>query len=496
MKRHIKISFFLLVFLIRVQGAPAYALSISILAPSADELAVESGRDIYVIGKIDRGGKSPAEMPFDIRVDVVETALARDEIFAPVRTVRSCVDPVSGVTPQRDVYFRYEGKAPWVDISREELLKFPPPDLIYRHGEPESFTDPSLKAVVTEDRFAVLIQGGATKDFDTDYVNVYDKDLEWKLYRVIVTAFSGEDVLAAAEADIMYGTVQQKVLARFSPEDHMKKVLEFANKNGFRLYRDPFPGYWVCSDSVYEVPLRWRANDSLEYVAGRVHAVIYNIREKMCAAQEVEIGRMAFEGWLDSDDVTYYHYDIGEPSLKYRTWCGVKEKHGTLTAFEAKGKLVFTRAESGHTVGPCYPDNVIDNVDWNVYDSVAINRGEPLVLCGVVTPIQPRLSEVIPNDDGTFCVGDRITSIRYRFTDMTDGLLFEDTREVMLERRYRTSSEDHVLGSIYEFRHLFNLPEELCGRVVTVFADALDKKGEHVDGSAQSFYFWVRESQR
>ncbi len=50
---------------------------------------------------------------------------------------------------------------------------------------------------------------------------------------------------------------------------------------------------------------------------GRVHAVIYNIKEKRCATQEVEIGRMAFEGWLDSEDVIYYHYDIGEPFLRF-----------------------------------------------------------------------------------------------------------------------------------------------------------------------------------
>ncbi len=286
-----------------------------------------------------------------------------------------------------------------MDISRDTLYKFPPPDLVYRHGDPEVSADPSLKAIVTEDRFAVLIQGGATKDFDTGYA--YPEELGWKLYRVLVTAEANGQVLAQTEADVMFGTVREKVLARFSPDEHMKAVLSFAEENGFRIYRDLFPGYWRCADgSVYEIPRRWRANDALEYIGGRVHAVIYNIKEKRCATQEVEIGRMAFEGWLDSEDVIYYHYDIGEPFLRFGTWYGSDMKKGKIVAFENGDRLELLRAETGDIKDRYCPEDTIGTVDWNVHDSVSIDPDMPLRSVGAVTPIQPMLRR-IPNDDGT-----------------------------------------------------------------------------------------------
>ena len=46
--------------------------------------------------------------------------------------------------------------------------------------------------------------------------------------------------------------------------------------------------------------------------------MLYNIPEKRSASQEVEFGRIAFEGRLFRDDeVWFYFYDAGEPSLKY-----------------------------------------------------------------------------------------------------------------------------------------------------------------------------------
>ncbi len=492
MKKFLNITLIAVSLMIYTPPSSSEALSISILSPSPEEQVFESGRDFYIIGRIDREGVSPKDLPVDIKVDVAETGLVRAGIILPVRTVRSCVDPSTGLTPERDIYYRYDGRAPWTQTSRSTLSKFPPPDLVYRHGDPESFYDPSLKAIVTEDRFAVLIQGGVTKDFDTGYA--YPEELAWKLYRVLVTAEADGQVLARTEADVMFGTAREKVLARFSPEEHMKAVVSFAEEKGLRIYRDLFPGYWRCADgSVYEIPRRWRTNDALEYVAGRVHAVIFNISEKRCATQEVEIGRMAFEGWLDSEDVIYYHYDIGEPSLRFGTWYGTEKKKGKIVAFKNGDRLELTRAETGDIKDRYYPDDIIKTVKWNVHNSVSVDPDMPLAVCGAVTPIQPMLSEVIANDDGTFDVGNRISRIRYRFTDMIDGVLHEELKEVFLERNYRSSDGEWSLDSIYEFRHFFDLPEILNGRIMTVYVDAYDKKGDEIEGASEAFYLRVRQ---
>ncbi len=472
---------------------PAEAVRVSVLSPSVDEQVFESGRDFYVIGRLDREGVSAAEQPLDIRVEMAIAGLVRDGIKIPVRTIQSRVDRKTGLTPELDINFRYKGKAPWVDIPREKLMKFPPPDLVYHHGDPDSFYDPSVKAVVTEDSFAVLIQGGCTKDFDTDYGKAGTGDLEWNLYRVFTTVLSGDEVLAENEMDVMFGTVQEKMLARFSPAKHIKKVEEFAARHGYRVYKDPFPGYWpVSPDLAYEIPVRWRMNDAMEYVEGRVHAVMYNIRETCCAAQDVELGRIAFEGWLDSDEMIYYYYDIGEPELEYEKWSGMAHKEGRIVPFEYGDRVALTRAELGSGRDKYYPDESAGCVDWDVYDSVSTDRGKRLTLYGVVTPIQPMLSEVTPNDDGTFTIGNRIDKIRYVFEDMIDGVLLTEERPVFLTRNYRSDGTEWSADSIYEFCHNFDIPEAMYGRIVTVHVSALDQKGKEVDGSKEDFYLRVR----
>ena len=89
MKSSIKIALISAALLICTLTSSSEALSISILSPSPEEQVLESGRDFYVIGRIDRDGITPEELPFDIKVDVAETGLVRDGKIIPVRTVSS-----------------------------------------------------------------------------------------------------------------------------------------------------------------------------------------------------------------------------------------------------------------------------------------------------------------------------------------------------------------------------------------------------------------------
>ena len=257
-----KRGFFLtLLLLCTLCAAPrAEAVKISIEIPSVRETVLASGRDFYVAGRIDRDiiartaaavgvdpveygmsifkcRSNPAELPVDIRVEVAVAGLMRDGIRIPLRAVESRVDKASGLTPRRDIWFRYEGRAPWAKLSPDELMASPPPDLVYRHGDPQSFYDPRLKAAVTENGYAALIQGGCTKDFDSGYKNLYKDDLEWKYFRVTVSAVSGGRVLAERHVDVMLGSVPDKMLARFSPAAHMKKVQRTIKRRRQRLLK-------------------------------------------------------------------------------------------------------------------------------------------------------------------------------------------------------------------------------------------------------------------
>ena len=128
----------------------------------------------------------------------------------------------------------------------------------------------------------------------------------------------GGGVGGGASRAVLVGSVESKSLARVSPSGRVAKGWALARGRGGRMYLDPFPGYWNAElPAPCEIPVRWRANDALEYSSGFVHAVIYNISESS-ASQSVELGRVAFDGRMfRSDEVLFYVYDIGQPSLAY-----------------------------------------------------------------------------------------------------------------------------------------------------------------------------------
>lgn len=483
-----------LAFLSFISPRGAEAVRITIDVPSITETVLESGRDFYVAGRVDREGVPASEMPLDIRVEVADAGEMRDGVRKPVRVVESRVSPVSGVTPERDIFFEYPGIAPWAELPREALVASPPPELIFRAESPESFLDPRVKAAVTEERYAALVQGGVTKEYDSDYSGIYDGDLEWNYYRVTVSALHEGRVVAEAYKDVMLGSVPDKILTRFSPPEHFEKAAALARERGWRLYLDPFPGYWnIGLSAPCEIPLRWRANDALEYSSGFVHTVVYNISEQS-TSQSVELGRMAFDGRMfRGDEVIFYVYDIGEPSLAYEGREGEElRREGEITRLGEGERLRFARAELGERPEKYFPRGNAGRVDWNVYNSVALRPGEAVTLYGAVTPIQPMLSEVEPNGDGTYTVKNRIAKIRLRAEEISRGEVIADEFPVGLERFYDESKPDEGSPSIYEFRRTLRLPKREGKSLYTVTAQGFDVRGEPVEGTETIFYLWVR----
>lgn len=479
----LKFNIIFLIFFLLCQTR-AEAVRLSVLQPGALEQVLEAGRDFYVIGRLDREGRSAAELPVDIRVEVAVTGDVRAGEKIPLRTVRSHVDRKSGVTAPGNIFYDYEGRAAWADISREALIKSPPPDLVFLPEEPASFFDPAVKAAVTENSFAALVQGGATKDYDTDYEKVYSGDLQWKLYRVFVDALSGDEVLASSEFDVMFGTQQEKILASFSPPEHLAAVERFALPRGIRLYKDAMPGYWSFGLATpYEIPLRARRNLALEYLEGRVHAVIYNITAES-DEQRVALGHIAFQGWLESGEVFFYHYDVGEPVLTYEKWGVTVSREGVITRFGEGERLKLTRAEiSGGRL------DAAGRAELFPVGAVVLNRGETLRLYGAAAPLQPLPSQTVPEEDATFSVLNRIDKVRYLFIGDLGSVLHEEEHAVGLTRSFG----GRQATSIYEFGHALTLAPRLRGKALTVRTQAFDKHGKPVAGTEEDFLLWVRE---
>ena len=156
-------------------------------------------------------------------------------------------------------------------------------------------------------------------------------------------------------------------------------------------------------------------------------------------------------------------------------------------------RLRFSRAEIGERPEKYFPRENAGRVDWNVYNSVAFRPGEAVTLYGVVTPIQPMLSEVEPNDDGTYTIKNRIKTLRLRAEEISRSEVIIDEFPVGLERFY---DDDAAPGkaspSLYEFRRTLRLPKRDGKSLYTVTTQCFDAHGKPVEGTETIFYLWIR----
>lgn len=472
------------------RGGTAAALQLAVAQPSVQERLLAPTRDFYVVCSVDREGTAPALQPFNLRFE-----LYRQGNPTPLRTVTSAVD-ASGVTPPGAILTNYENG--WTPGAAGDILASPPPDLVYDPLRPVTIYDPTIKAVVSERYGAALIQGGCTKQFDSAYATVYTQDLTAGNYTLTVSAIGEAGaVLAHTNVPLVFGAVPTKIMARFSPADHLARILAFAATQNAHLYLDLLPGYWDASKLpgksagalFYEIVRRWRPNDALEYQHGNVLGVIYNIHATS-ATQGVEIGGMAFAQRLTPPGLTCYYYDIGDPAVSYDAGTGrVERKEGTIVPFAANDRLVLNRAEiRGDGVTDvegadyvCSPDLADKQVDWNLADGVTVRSRQLLSLFGVVVPLQPAPADVVANLDGTYTVNNRIATVRYRLLEgMTELQTFD--RRVELTRR-----GVNPRPSLYEFRHDLPISPDFAGKSLTVRLAALDSHGNAVAGTEETF---------
>ena len=489
---------FCLAFASLLFGLPdAEAVKLSVAVPSEGSRILAPTRDFYAIVAIDREGKNPEQEPFNVRFE-----LYRDGVLAPLRTVTSLVSDATGLTPMSAIKIDYQhGYTPGEGV---DILASPPPDLIYDPAAPVTFYDVARKAVVTRHYAAALIQGGRTKSFDTNYATIYTRDLDEGVYTLKATAVGGGgSELHSVSVPITFGIVPDKIISRFSPERHMENVTAFAKANNSHIYSDPFPGYWDASGLphggvpgtlFYEITRRWRPNDLLEYMGGTIRAVLYNVASTS-ATNMVELGGLAHAGRLDSNSILWYMYDTGEVSLSYDAGNGqTATKAGAIVPFPEGKKLAMVRAEvrGDGLTEPAPSDNVYypeladKSVDWNVADGVTVKARQMLSLFGVVKPLQPSASDVIPSEDGSYTMRNRIETVRYTLLEGTEEKAVFDGKTVELTRP-ETSSRP----SIYEFRHDLIIPEEFA-KSWTVNVQAFDVYGNAVPGTELSFIITPR----
>jgi hypothetical protein len=475
-------------------GAYGPAAAIPLNVPSDNQTVFAETRDFTVVGYFN----PPLKHPGDVQVELFAGATATG---TPLRTIRSDVDPTTGVTPRASLDFSYRnGQAfgpdgpvadPAVIVMTPDLVKYP-----------GGFDNPNNKLVVTRDYYAAVVLGGVTRDFDTTYG---DGDSTWSdltagTYTIRVSGHSGQLDGLAATKTITFDTTHA-MLGRFSPNGTKGPLLAYAAAHGYRTYIDPFPGFFSFNGYSYEITGRWMANNSVEVVNtaadakvdnaadARNDVLLYNI-SATSATHLIEIGAIVANGLLNNQ-TTFHYYDIGEPSL---TWLDAgtdanTSRTGTIATLPDGERMVVTRVES-RVAGRFLQDNHYDavdtthtSVDTDVADGVQVGSGDEFSIFGVVTPIP---SSVKPGPLAhQYSIGDAIDSVRYVIRSSQGQVVQTSAHPVGLARRYDPyGSPGSVATSIYEFEHAFRIASD---GTYTLVMTGLDSRGQPVAAAADSF---------
>ncbi|MHB8769911.1 MAG: hypothetical protein ACYC7J_02855 [Syntrophales bacterium] len=468
-------------------GPPARIFTIAV--PSENERSFGEKRDFYVVGYFEKGAP---------RIGNVRIELFRGDRAAgpPLRLIESRVDE-TGVTPDSAIETGYpEGEA-------HGLTKAP--DLV---TDPGGFLYPGNKVLVTETYFAGIILGGATKDFATAYVDASGtplEDLTEGVYTLRVSVVSGEAVLQSETMNLHFKPAF-KLFGTFHPDNHMSKFKAYAATHGYRIFLDPFAGYFFPETfSVsYEIKKRWRAQNSLEVVntaAGvsygtpdnaQLGFILYNVDETKSATSYLELGKALLTGVIGSRNTVFFHYDIGEPDITYRTTAAEKNTlAGSITRFAHSDRLVLTRAEIRMT-GTGDGDNRYDiadetpkTIDLDPADGIRIAAGEEFSLFGIVKPIPSAVTET-----AYLCyrADNRIATVRYRLRNAQGVEIAGAVRALNLGRVYSRSAPEKLSYSIFEFEHEFDFTVMgIVPGTYTVELIALDKRGSEVSGTDETF---------
>jgi len=472
-------------------GSSSSSKLFTIAVPSENELYFGEKRDFYVIGFFEKGTRLG-----NVRIELFrgETSLG-----VPIRSIESHVDDETGVTPESAIETNYPNGAGW-NLNKA-------PDLV---NDPGGFFYPGNKVLVSETYFGGIILGGATKDFDTDYEDssgIPLEDLTEGTYTLRVTALSGDTVLQR-ETMKLYFKPMFKLFGAFRPDEHKKKFIAYATANGYRMFLDPFAGYFFpegFNKGSYEIKERWIPQNSLEVVNtvdgvsygtsdnAQIGFILYNLVEDG-ATSRLEIGKALLTEVIDSPNTHFFHYNIGEPYINYTTMeSEEKTIDGSIIRFDQGDRLLLTRAEI-KMIGTGDGDNKYNKfdktpkiLDLNLADGIEMATSDEFSVFGVVTPIPTTVTE---SSYLYYTADNRISKVRYHIKDVQGDIVAETTREVKLGRAYDKEPQPPTkyYYSIFEFEHEFDFNAmNIIPGTYTVELIALDETGDEVTGTTEIF---------
>lgn len=433
--------------------------------PSVSQTTIAQGRDFYVIGKITK------ELPQNAKMEVTLTELRTGKLLRKVYT---------GIKDnQRGMYVDYEGIT--ISGDKNEFRKSCMPDLVYDPDDVSTFFNTWNKCYFTDSVFTCLIYGGT---YDKD-INEYDENgvllTELPLGDYILKVAIGDYI---AEQRITIGTIPNKILARFHPWDHRENVIAEADRMGYTMFLDPFPGYWDTMmfnpewgvDYIADNPRRWKRNDALEYADGKIHLYIYDTKASSTSFS-VELGYMQYHKDIENPDRLEVHYysvgDVEGPidGIKGNFWRFTDMPKGK------KGPIYLTRVDFLNE--PITNNFETTKDDYLIRESSYDLEHLPLRtktsygvytfrILGVCRPIQTNnIIENVENSNYTYT--NNVARIEYIFVDEEGTQLYHLDDEDNIVKLTRAFPDDTRETSILEFAHVFRILHGTLGNAKKIF---------------------------
>lgn len=404
------------------------AAVINLCSPTENEIMPT--RDFYIVGSIDREGKSAKDEPLNIKIELINSK------GEAVRTLESNVAP-DGLTP--GVYHRrdYEFGSAYNDPKGSFINSFTPPDIMYDGNLPDSIRFPHTKIVVKENYFSAIIYGGATKDFELKYEDRYEKaltDITDGTYLLRITAVNadGEEV-CSCNRQLTFGSDKERVISAVD-------ISEYANENDM-VQPSSVVGLWYpvkynmnnTNGFYYCIPNRLLGNLGKEYGKSKKVSLLLNNIDTSDTYMNMMLGSVFSEE--SEADVSYMYYDIGEDKVTFNL-AGTK--------LETKGNIL--RAKYTELLEICRVEHLGANdedirIDFDTRNGVVLTEGKSSVFYGVYSPYISSVNYL----GSSYKINDRVARIKAVIVNEKDEILYEEAINASLIR------EDGLQTSYFEF---------------------------------------------
>ncbi|MBP5231739.1 MAG: hypothetical protein ILO68_08405 [Clostridia bacterium] len=321
-------------------------------------------------------------------------------------------------------------------------------------------------------------------------------------YRLKVVLFDrdGGRVIAEAEKELTIGIPAAQAIFRFHPDAHREAVSAWCRENGYSFIHDPLPGYLDPYLGAWKEHMgfltMYRANDIALFADPKtsVKMFVYRI-DPSSTSYETELAYLqSVRALSDPGRFQAVCYDIGEAELVF----GSQKMEGTVLPLPEDKPVRICRMDlfrNGETEkdGEFYPDGSgLEDAEAVREDAEArIPAGRRIALMGVVRPWQMDPKDFVKRDDNTYEIKNAPEWILYdvRFGD--SGA--EEIPSVSIRKRIGLTRMDgySTESSVFEFYHVFRIPESWSGRSGVLTVHAEDRYGAAAPGKETVYRFSI-----